>query len=235
MTIVADDRRKPVGCGDLFERASIELPSVANKQSLHFRLPSLTIAGADVRYSPAFHPRVAATRSMHVLMHEIDWEQHHLSLFGRDVAAPRLSCWMGDADAVYTYSRTRFVPRPWTPHVATLRDDLCERLGFHFNSVLANLYRDGRDSMGWHSDDEPELGSQPLIASLSFGAQRTFRMRACATREPALSIELAHGSVLLMGGDTQTLYQHALPKRLRVTDARINLTFRMIGKGATPR
>jgi len=170
---------------------------------------------------------------MQALTREIAWTQHYLNLFGREVAAPRLSCWMGDADAAYTYSRTRFEPQPWTPTVAALRDDLRERLGVRFNSVLANLYRDGRDSMGWHSDDEPELGPRPLIASLSFGAARTFRLRSRATREAALSIELTHGSLLVMGGDTQALYQHALPKRARVTDPRINLTFRSIGRPAT--
>jgi alkylated DNA repair dioxygenase AlkB len=192
-------------------------------------LQRIPIAGADARYAPAFHEPASADDQMARLTRDIDWQQHHLRLFGRDVPAPRLSCWMGDADAVYTYSRTRFEPQPWTPVVATLRDDLCDRLGVRFNSVLANLYRDGRDSMGWHSDDEPELGPQPLIASLSFGAARTFRLRARATRETALSIELAHGSLLVMGGDTQALYQHALPQRARVSGARINLTFRLVG------
>ena len=193
------------------------------------QLNPLAIAGAEVRHAPALYPIDAADRSMRALTREIAWTQHHLNLFGRAVAAPRLSCWMGDPDTAYTYSRTRFVPQAWTPAVAALRDDLRERLGVRFNSVLANLYRDGQDSMGWHSDDEPELGPRPLIASLSFGAGRTFRLRSRATREAALSIELTHGSLLLMGGDTQSLYQHALPKRMRVTGARINLTFRTIG------
>jgi alkylated DNA repair dioxygenase AlkB len=94
--------------------------------------------------------------------------------------------------------------------------------------VLANLYRNGQDSMGWHSDSEPELGEAPVIASLSFGAPRTFRFRSKETREIAGSIELAHGSLLLMAGATQRLYQHALPRSARIDDARINLTFREI-------
>jgi alkylated DNA repair dioxygenase AlkB len=126
------------------------------------------------------------------------------------------------------YSRVRFDPLPWTPTVAQLRDDLAARLGVRFNSVLANLYRDGRDSVGWHSDDEPELGATPVIASLSFGATRTFRLRSRATREAALSLDLSHGSLLVMSGDTQRLYQHALPKRAGITAPRINLTFRRI-------
>jgi alkylated DNA repair dioxygenase AlkB len=117
---------------------------------------------------------------------------------------------------------------PWTPTVARLRDELAVRLGVHFNSVLANLYRDGRDSVGWHSDDEPELGAAPVIASLSFGATRTFRLRSRATRENACSLDLTHGSLLVMAGDTHRLYQHALPKRAGITSARINLTFRQV-------
>jgi len=140
----------------------------------------------------------------------------------------RLSSWIGDADAVYTYSRTRFEPRPWTPTLIALRAELADRYGLRFNSVLANLYRDGRDSMGWHSDDEPELGAEPVIASLSFGATRRFRLRSRTTREVALTIGLAHGSLLAMRGATQRLYQHDLPKAPKEEGARINLTFRWI-------
>ena len=192
-------------------------------------LRHLPIAGADVRYIVQAYTRADADALFVALQGEIPWQQHRLSLFGREVGAPRLSCWMGDSTATYTYSRTRFEPQPWTPTVAMLRDDLATRFDLRFNSVLANLYRDGRDSMGWHSDDEPELGAQPHIASLSFGAERTFRVRKRVTREAAMSIQLAHGSLLLMGGTTQALYQHALPKRAAVDSPRINLTFRWIG------
>lgn len=188
----------------------------------------LDLPGADLRYDAQAYPPAQADALFTALLAEIPWQPHRLRLFGRDVDAPRLSCWIGDAQAVYTYSGTRFEPRPWTPTVAALRDDLRRRLGVHFNSVLANLYRDGRDSMGWHSDDEPELGCEPLIASLSFGAVRTFRLRSRATREAALSIELAHGSALVMAAGTQRHYQHALPRRARVAAPRINLTFRRI-------
>lgn len=188
----------------------------------------LALPGADLRYDPQAWPPAHADALFAALHAEIPWQQHRLTLFGREVMAPRLSCWIGDADAVYTYSRTRFTPTPWTPTVASLRDDLERRLGRRFNSVLANLYRDGRDGVGWHSDDEPELGAEPVIASLSFGATRAFRLRSRATRAPALSIELAHGSLLVMAGATQRLYQHALPRRVRVDAPRINLTFRSI-------
>ena len=188
----------------------------------------LDLGGADLRYDPRAWSRPEADALFAKLRQEIPWEQHRLTLFGREVAAPRLSCWIGDPDAVYTWSRTRFVPLPWTPTLAALRVELEGRLDARFNSVLANLYRDGRDAMGWHSDDEPELGSEPVIASLSFGATRAFRLRSRATREAVLSLDLGHGSLLVMAGATQRLYQHALPRRMRVRDARINLTFRWI-------
>ncbi len=189
---------------------------------------AIALAGADLRHDAHAYPPATADALFAALQAEIPWQQHRLRIFGREVAAPRLSCWIGDPGAVYTWSRTRFDPLPWTPTVAGLHDDLAARLGIRFNSVLANLYRDGRDSMGWHSDDEPELGAQPRIASLSFGATRCFRLRTRTTRAPALSIDLSHGSLLLMAGDTQALYQHALPKRAGVREPRINLTFRWI-------
>ena len=189
---------------------------------------ALDLRGADLLYDPHAWPRPEADALFAKLREEIPWEQHRLTLFGREVAAPRLSCWIGDPDAVYTWSRTRFAPLPWTPTLAALRAELESRLDARFNSVLANLYRDGRDAMGWHSDDEPELGSEPVIASLSFGATRAFRLRSRSTREAVLSLDLGHGSLLVMAGATQRLYQHALPRRMRVRDARINLTFRWI-------
>ena len=162
------------------------------------------------------------------LREEIQWEQHRLRTFGREVDTPRLSCWVGDAQAVYTYSGTRFAPQPWTPALAQLRALLSDRCGESCNSVLANLYRDGRDSMGWHSDDEPELGPEPVIYSFSFGEARRFRLRH--RRDPSLRLEwnLPSGSLLRMAGATQRNYRHDLPKASRVVGARINLTFRTI-------
>jgi len=185
------------------------------------------LPGADVRYfADAFTRNADALRD--ALLREIPWERHRIKLFGREVDSPRLSCWIGDAGTEYTYSRTRFEPRAWTPALATIREALEARFGLRFNSVLANLYRTGRDSMGWHSDNEPELGEAPVIASLSFGAPRIFRFRSKETHELQGSIELAHGSLLVMAGATQRLYQHALPRSARIDDARVNLTFREI-------
>nr|KAJ9632718.1 hypothetical protein H2204_007805 [Knufia peltigerae] len=152
-------------------------------------------------------------------------------MFGNWVDSPRLSCWIGDPQARYRYSGAEFVPHPWPPRLSALRDRLqAEGLG-RFNSVLLNRYRGGGDYMGWHSDDEPELGPAPLIASLSLGAARRFLLRRRDDTTRKAEFLLAHGDLLLMGGATQRHYQHALPKMARVQGERINLTFRWI----TPR
>jgi alkylated DNA repair dioxygenase AlkB len=162
------------------------------------------------------------------LRDEVTWERHRIRLFGREVDSPRLSSWVGDADAVYTYSNARFEPHPWTPALAALRDAVTRWCDAPFNSVLCNLYRSGADSMGWHSDAEPELGPEPVIASLSFGAVRRFRLRHRHDASHTLELPLAPGSLLVMAGLTQRNYRHDLPKTARVASPRINLTFRHI-------
>ena len=187
----------------------------------------LPLPGAQLRYRADWLPAAEADALFAALTAAIPWERHRLRLFGCEIDAPRLSCWIGDPGAAYTYSRVRFDPRPWPPALATLRTRLEIACGARFNSVLANLYRDGRDSMGWHSDDEPELGPDPLIASISLGGVRRFRLRA-RDGGAGRSLELAHGSLLLMSGATQRLYRHDLPKTRTQVTTRINLTFRHI-------
>jgi alkylated DNA repair dioxygenase AlkB len=188
---------------------------------------TLALPGADVRLLQ-FCDAEEALRWFARLREEIAWERHRLRLFGREVEAPRLSCWIGDPDAAYRYSGTQFSPHPWPPACAELRDRVVILCDEKYNSVLCNLYRDGCDSMGWHSDDEAELGIQPRIASLSFGACRRFRLRH--RRDPALrlDLDLAPGSLLLMAGATQHNYRHDLPKTRREVGPRLNLTFRRI-------
>jgi alkylated DNA repair dioxygenase AlkB len=185
------------------------------------------LPGADVRLTQ-FCDADLAQEWFERVLDEVVWERHRLRLFGREVESPRLSCWIGDPDAVYTYSGTRFTPRAWTPACAALCEEISVLCGEKYNSVLCNLYRDGSDSMGWHSDDESELGPQPHIASLSLGATRRFRLRH--RRDPAqrLELDLVPGSLVLMTGATQRNYRHDLPKSARVTEPRINLTFRRI-------
>ena len=202
----------------------------------HFEMPhqTLHLPGADLRYQPQWLSIAAADALFATLRDGIAWERHRIKLFGREVEAPRLSCWIGDPDAAYTYSRVLYEPRPWPPALRLLRDRLRGETGTDFNGVLANLYRDGQDSMGWHADDERELGERPLIASVSFGASRRFLIRHRDEADRRLAIELSHGSLLLMCGDTQLNYRHALPKTARAVGMRINLTFRSLTKGAMP-
>ncbi|GAB3780919.1 alpha-ketoglutarate-dependent dioxygenase AlkB family protein [Dyella agri] len=198
----------------------------------------IALPEADVSLWPHWLDRDEADALFAELREAIAWENHRIRLFGRELASPRLSCWIGDPGAAYTYSRTRFEPRPWPAALAGLRERIEQACAARFNSVLANLYRDGNDAMGWHSDDEPELGAQPVIASLSLGAERRFRFRRRRARgEPAqpgdlCTLPLPHGSLLRMAGSTQRLYRHDLPRMLGLAAPRINLTFRCIDTSA---
>lgn len=195
----------------------------------------LPLADAEVHYTPCWLAREEADILFDHLLDEIPWERHRLRMFGREVDAPRLSCWIGDPGATYVYSRSRFEPHPWAPSLLFLRERVEQACQAQFNSVLANLYRNGNDSMGWHSDDESELGTQPTIASVSLGTERRFRFRRREPRgsraTPSVGLVLAHGSLLCMAGDTQRHYQHDLPKSVEVVGPRINLTFRLIRTG----
>lgn len=192
---------------------------------------ALPLPGADIAYAPAFLPPAQADALFSALVHAVPWQQPQLFIHGRQVPTPRLCCWMGDPGAAYRYSRTRFLPEPWISPVWGLKAAVEARTGAVFNSVLLNYYRDGRDAMGWHSDDEPELGPQPVIASVSLGGARRFLLRA-ASGGKSSGIELAHGSLLLMRGETQKNYRHSLPRTAKPVDGRINLTFRNIRTSA---
>lgn len=194
-------------------------------------LSALPLAEASVHYDPHWLATAEADALLATLCETIAWETHRIRLFGRELASPRLSCWIGDPGACYTYSGTRFEPRPWPAALAGLRERVSSLAGERFNAVLANLYRDGRDSMGWHSDDEPELGPEPVIASVSLGAPRPFVFRHRRERDRRCELQLAHGSLLLMAGTTQRYWQHALPRSARVAAPRLNLTFRRILTG----
>jgi alkylated DNA repair dioxygenase AlkB len=189
---------------------------------------ALPLAGADLQFDPAFLSPAEAAAAFAALRTAIPWEVHRLRLFGRTVDAPRLSAWIGDPGTDYRYSGTTFVPHPWPGPLRPLRDRVSAAAGRRFNSVLANLYRDGRDYMGWHSDDERSLGPRPVIASLSLGATRRFRVRHRDDPSRDLAIDLPPGSLLLMRGDTQRATRHALPRTARPVGERINLTFRAI-------
>ncbi|WP_045728446.1 alpha-ketoglutarate-dependent dioxygenase AlkB [Xanthomonas sp. GPE 39] len=188
----------------------------------------LHLPGAEIRWLPDWLAPEEATLLFAQLLVEVRWEVHRIQLFGRLVDSPRLSCWIGDPEASYRYSGTRFAPHPWPAVLLPLRERLTAETGVAFNSVLANRYRNGRDAMGWHSDDEKELGPNPLIASLSLGASRRFVLRHRSEPRLRQALELSSGGLLLMAGDTQRLYRHALPRTARPVGERINLTFRTI-------
>ncbi|WP_420141577.1 alpha-ketoglutarate-dependent dioxygenase AlkB family protein [Sphingomonas sp.] len=200
---------------------TIPLPLAANGHGT-------ALPGAHLDYRPAWLAGAEADALFDALRATLPWSVHRIRMFGRVVDSPRLSAWVGDAEAVYRYSGTDFTPHPWTAALSGLRLRLQDELDTPFNSVLANLYRDGRDAMGWHSDDEPELGPQPVIASVSLGAARRFLLKH--RQDPALrsALTLPHGSLLVMAGDTQRHYRHALPRTARPVGPRINLTFRWI-------
>lgn len=188
----------------------------------------LPLPDADVRLWPGWMDAGEAARLHEALRAQLPWEVHRVRLFGREVPSPRLSCWIGDADAGYRYSGQAHVPRPWPQVLAALRTRLATQPGMDFNSVLANLYRDGRDCMGLHSDDEPELGAEPVIASLSLGATRRFVLKARGGGARTV-LELAAGDLLVMAGPTQRHYRHGIPRTARMVGPRINLTFRRTG------
>ncbi|QQP98873.1 alpha-ketoglutarate-dependent dioxygenase AlkB family protein [Lysobacter enzymogenes] len=188
----------------------------------------LPLQDAELAYDPHWLDADAADALYAAVLAQTAWEVHRIRLFGREHDSPRLSSWIGDAQARYRYSGAEFRPHPWPPALLPVRERLARELGAAFNSVLANRYRDGRDAMGWHSDDEPELGPAPTIASLSLGARRRFALKH--RRDPGLkaALELGHGSLLVMSGPTQANYRHALPRTARPVGERINLTFRVI-------
>jgi alkylated DNA repair dioxygenase AlkB len=163
-----------------------------------------------------------------VLRGEIDWQQEEIVLFGRRHLVPRLVAWHGDPGSAYAYSGTAHEPHPWTPTLTAIRQRIEALTDHTFNSVLLNLYRNGSDGMGWHTDDEPELGRNPVIASVSFGATRRFKLRHRKRRAAVTTLELTHGSLLLMAGNTQHAYVHAVPKTAVVSGERINLTYRCV-------
>ncbi|TAF33138.1 MAG: alpha-ketoglutarate-dependent dioxygenase AlkB [Cytophagales bacterium] len=190
-------------------------------ERITFNLPE-----ADVLYYAHFLSVAEANDYFLLLKQELQWQQKHIKLFGKQVLEPRLTAFYGDEHRTYTYSQTLHVPLPWPPVLWSLKQKLEAALQTNFNVVLANYYRNGQDSMGLHADDEPELGSEPCIASLSLGQSRFFRLVHKRKKYSPLKISLEHGSLLVMRGHTQTNWLHELPKSTKNVGERINLTFR---------
>ena len=157
----------------------------------------------------------------------LDWQEETIRMFGRPCKVPRLVCWYGEPDARYRYSGTMHVPNPWNKELLRLKTHIEQAMGAGFNSVLGNLYRNETDSMGWHSDNEKELGTNPVIASLSLGEARRFSLRHKA-RKKTFHLDLPSGSLVMMKGSLQANWKHALLKETRPCLPRINLTFRNV-------
>ena len=172
----------------------------------------------------------AESQALFAQLQHLDWQQKTIKMFGRDVMQPRLVAWYGDAGADYRYSGVLNRALPWTPVLNHIRERVQAVTQRAFNSVLCNYYRDGQDSVGWHSDDETELGEKPIIASVSFGVMREFCLQHRKHKTARYAIALPDASVLLMAGETQKHYRHAVLKNTKISESRINLTFRMIGK-----
>ncbi len=212
----------------------------------------VALPDGDALLIDGFIERSAADSYLECLLSDVAWQQHEIRIFGRRVATPRLSAWYGDRGARYCYSGVVLESLGWLPAIAEVKAQIESRssgwlpstaysshdsnshgcfnpTSDKYNSALLNLYRNGSDSMGWHSDNEPELGDRPVIASLSFGAARTFRLkhRSRSDLDP-VALTLSHGSLLIMYGDTQRNWKHAIPKSSNVSEPRVNLTFRFV-------
>ncbi len=161
------------------------------------------------------------------LKESILWRQEKLKMFGKEFNFPRLMAFYGDNNIKYSFSRNTYHAKPWNHSLLKIKAKLENDFDCSFNSVLLNMYRSGQDSMDWHQDNEKELGTNPIIASVNFGAIRKFELRNNETREK-LIFNLSHGSLLLMKGETQHFWQHRIPKTKKDVSLRINLTFRFI-------
>lgn len=189
----------------------------------------LDIPDAEIYYSPSVELGAPPERILRELIERVPWRTEVITLWGKQYQQPRLAAWFGDPGAQYTYSGLSLEPLPWTDLLADLRGRVEALAGAPFNSVLVNYYRDHRASMGFHSDDEPELGRNPIIASVSVGEQRTFVLKHRSRKDlKPVHLSLDSGSLLLMKGETQHRWKHGINKVAHPCGPRVNLTFRRI-------
>lgn len=183
---------------------------------------------AELIYYPDFYATEKADFLLDKLFRESLWQQDDITVFGKTHKQPRLTALYGENEKPYTYSNITMHPKHFTKILTEIKEDIETISGKKFTTVLLNLYRDGNDSNGWHSDDEKELGNNPAIASLSLGAERMFHLKHKTKPDLKTKIALNHGSLLLMQGPTQHFWKHQIPKTARKVGPRINLTFRLI-------
>ncbi|APS38870.1 MULTISPECIES: alpha-ketoglutarate-dependent dioxygenase AlkB family protein [unclassified Salegentibacter] len=183
---------------------------------------------AELEYFPHFLNTEKANFLFEKLLKEVSWQQQNIKLFGKEIPQPRLTAFFAEKGISYTYSGLQLKPETFSSEILDLKQQTEEVSGFEFNTCLANLYRDGNDSMGWHADDEQVLGKNPVIASISLGGVRSFQFKHKTNKNLKEKIELQHGSLLIMKGSMQHYWKHQLPKTKKEVSPRINLTFRQI-------
>ncbi|MBC8044920.1 MAG: alpha-ketoglutarate-dependent dioxygenase AlkB [Rhizobacter sp.] len=189
----------------------------------------LMMEDGDVVFHERFFGENESNRFYQELYSTTRWRQDEIKIYGKKLPLPRLTAWYGDEGKAYTYSKIQMLAEAWTSPMLAIKSRIEIAAGVRFNSVLLNLYRDGRDSMSWHSDDEHELGINPVIGSVSFGESRRFIFKhKIKTNLPKVEVELSNGSLLIMQGRTQHFWVHQVPRTAKPIDPRINLTFRII-------
>lgn len=193
-----------------------------------FEVINILPQDGEVFYYPNFLIKEEADFFLEKLKEECTWQQDSINFKGKIQLIPRLQAWYGDPEKTFTYSGIKLTPLNWTPDLLTLRTKLEERMNILFTSVLVNLYRDGNDSVSWHADDEEGLGVNAVIASISLGATRTFKLKHMSEKNMRRDLKLEHGSLTVMQGATQHKWFHSVPKEPDEKNSRINLTYRVI-------
>ncbi|MCU0549468.1 MAG: alpha-ketoglutarate-dependent dioxygenase AlkB [Leptolyngbya sp. Prado105] len=188
---------------------------------------SLPLPNADIVFYPTLFTQEESQQFFSALQDGVNWKQEFIKIYGKSVPIPRLTAWYGDPGKKYIYSKIEMMPEPWNEVLLKIKSRIEPLAKVQFNSVLLNLYRDGKDSVSWHSDDEPELGQEPIIGSVSFGESRQFKLKH-KSQEIKDEVKLTSGSFLLMQGTTQKFWLHQIPKVQKSIGSRINLTFRVI-------
>ena len=189
----------------------------------------LPMKDAQVSYYPNFYTQAEALALQDKIQQQTPWQEDDIKLFGKVFKQPRLTALYGDTNKPYSYSNITMFPNQWSPTLLKIKQDIEAVSNQKFTSVLLNLYRDGKDSNGWHSDDEKELGKNPVIGSVSFGVDRDFYLKPKnKSNNERVKIRASNGSFILMNGATQHHWLHSLPIRKKINERRINLTFRTI-------
>ena len=205
----------------------MNISNIENKLFHEDDIGNLLPSDGTVYYYGKILNSKSASRIFDLLMKNILWKNDEVIIFGKRIITKRKAAWYGDSDYLYTYSNSTKQALPWTEELSWLRQIIEELIGTKFNSCLLNLYHNGNEGMGWHSDDEKSLGKNNTIASLSLGAERKFLFKHKQTKQ-IVSLLLEHGSLLVMKEATQSNWLHSLPKSKDLIDSRINLTFRTI-------